>query len=234
MVFNWLRKKAPLITESRHYFDRFDQGILLKDCNFVVFDTELTGLQRRSGEIISIGAVRIENLQINLSQIFSEYIRPSRTEHTEATLIHRITPEELKSAPPLAEVIPRFMEYLGNSLIVGHCIAIDMEFVDKACRQLFGGTLSNPTIDTMRLARSYYGEMYGLHHAHGSMRTSYNLHELSKKFQLPIFAQHSALGDAMQTAYLFIYLIKKYQSGDLDTLSDLYRVSKTGTWIDYV
>ncbi len=233
-MFYWLRKQSALIAENRRYFRKFDQSRPLRDYSFVVFDTELTGLDKRSSEIISIGAVRIENMQIDLGQLFSSYIRPHKTRHTEATLIHRITPEELKTAPKMEEVVPRFVEFLGHSLIVGHCIAIDMDFVDKACRRLYGGTLKNPLIDTMRLSRSYYGELYGLYQGHGSRKKSFNLHELSKNFQLPLFAQHSALGDAMQTAYLFIYLVKKFHSGGLETLNDLYRASRTGTWIDYV
>lgn len=229
-MLSWLRKKDPKIRENRKYFSKFDHGLSLKEYSFVVFDTELTGLDRRCDEIISIGAVRIKNLQIELGDIFYEHIKPRDTRHTQATLIHQITPEQLENAPVLEEVVPRFIDYLGHSLIVGHCIGIDMDFLDKACKKLYGGTLSNPTIDTMRLSRGYQRKLYGRYHDHGSIKGSYNLHDLSNKFQLPVFDQHNAIEDAMQTAYLFIYLVKKFRSGGLETLKDLYQASKTGTW----
>lgn len=229
-VLNWLRRKDPLIIENRKHFSKFDHGLTLKEYSFVVFDTELTSLDPRSGEIISIGALRIKNLQIELGDIYYEHVRPQNTKHTEATLIHRITPEELKNAPLLEEALPRFIAYLGHSIIVGHCIGIDMEFLDKACRKVYGGILANPTIDTMRLSRGYLRTLYGRYHDHGSINSSYNLNDLSRKFQLPVFEQHNAVEDAMQTAYLFLFLVKKFRSGGLETLKDLYQAGKTGTW----
>lgn len=231
-MLSWLRKKAPIIQENKRFFSKFDHTRSLQDYSFVVFDTELTGLDRRSGEIISFGAVRIENLQIRLGEAFCEHVRPQSTSHTEATLIHKITPEQLKNAPTLEEVVPRFVEFLGTSLIVGHCIGIDMDFLDKACRKLYGGILTNPTIDTMQLARGYQRKLYGRYHDHGTIKSSYNLHELSKTFHLPVFEQHNALEDAMQTAYLFLFLVKKFRSGGLESLKDLYQASKTGTWTE--
>lgn len=229
-MLHWFKAKSPVIQANRKYFADFDRNKPLTDYSFVVFDTELTGLGRRSGEIISIGAVKIEGLQINLGETFSTHIRPKIVRPTTATLIHRITPEELRQAPAVEEVLPDFLEFLGTSLIVGHCIDIDMRFLDKICRKLFGGTLANPTIDTMRLARGYQGRLSGWFHDHGSVTSGYNLRTVSQKFQLPVFEEHNALGDAMQTAYLFIFLIKKFRSGGLETLLDLYQAGKAGIW----
>ena len=229
-MFHWIKPKSPLIQANRKYFKGFDLKKSLKDYSFVVFDTELTGLGSRRGEIISIGAVKIENLQINLGETFNSYVRPRRMRHTTATLIHKITPEQLKEAPEVKEVLPEFLRFIGNSLIVGHCIEIDMRFLDKVCRRYYGGTLVNPTIDTMRLARGYQGRLSGWYHDHGSVDKGYNLRTISHKFQLPVFEEHNALGDALQIAYLFLYLVKKFRSGGLETLMDLYQAGKAGKW----
>ena len=229
-MFHWLKPKAPFLKANRKFFNGFDRGKSLADYSFVVFDTELTGLATRRGEIISIGAVKIENLQIDLSQTFNSFVRPHRLEHTIATLIHKITPEQLREAPVVEEVLPAFLDFVGNSLVVGHCIDIDMRFLDKLCRRLYGGTLANPTIDTMLLARGYMGKLSGWFHDHGSIDKGYNLRTISKRFQLPVFEEHEALGDAMQTAYLFLYLVKKFRSGGLETLRDLYQAGWAGKW----
>lgn len=230
-ILKRLGKKDPLLQENRNHFSNFDYNKPPKEYSFVVFDTELTKLNRRTGEIVSIGAVRINELQIELGETFYQQIKPQKTAHTEATLIHKITPEELKLAPDIEEVVPKFVEFLGTSFIVGHCIEIDMDFLDKACRRLFGGTLRNPTIDTMQLARGYNRMLYGRYHDHGAIKGGYSLIDLSYKFHLPVFEAHNALADAMQTAYLFLFLVKKFRSGGLETLKDLNEKCKSGTWI---
>jgi DNA polymerase-3 subunit epsilon len=229
MVLRRLRKKAPLIDENRRYFSKFDHNGSLRDATFAVFDTEMTGLDPRSDEIVSLGAVKIHNLQIDLSETFHEHIQPGRLAHTEATLIHRITPEQLKQAPVLEEVMPRFIDFLGTSLLVGHCIGIDMDFLDRACRMLYGGKLANPTIDTMLLSRAYRRKLHGFYHDQGAGGESYNLHDLSSTFCLPVFERHNAMEDAMQAAYLFLFIVKKFCSGGLETLKDLYQAGREGT-----
>ena len=229
-MLSWLTKKSQLLRENKAYFSGFDFDKNLEEYTFTVFDTELTGLDKRSGEIISLGAIRIRDLQLDFGETYYEKVRPQRTEATSATLIHKLTPEELKQAPPVEEVVPRFLEYLGNSLIIGHCIGIDMDFLAKVCRKLYGGTLANPTIDTMRLSRGYQRKLYGRYHDHGALIGSYNLHDLCNKFHLPLFEAHNALDDAIQTAYLFIYLVKKFRTGGLQTLKELYSAAKTGSW----
>ncbi|WP_339135239.1 MAG: 3'-5' exonuclease [Candidatus Electrothrix sp. GW3-4] len=216
----------PVLRRNKEQFLHFNQGAPLTDYSFVVCDTELTGLNKRKDEIISIGAVRIVNLQIELDQTFHRYIRPVHINPNEATLIHRITPEELKRADSAAEVLPDFIEFCDNSLIVGHFVGLDMSFLNKAARQLLGGTLSNPGIDTMRLARRYKDSGKIDHYGHHDHASSYTLDALTKEFGLPLFKPHDALEDALQTAYLFLYLVKKIRDGGIHSLKELYRAGR--------
>lgn len=96
----WFAHPHPLITKNREIFAHFDQSRPLTDYTFVVCDTELTGFDLKRDEIISIGAIVIRDLQIDLGATFHQYIRPKNTTHTQATLIHRITPQQLAEAPP--------------------------------------------------------------------------------------------------------------------------------------
>ena len=68
--FPWFRPPDSRIISNRTFFKDFDQTRPLSEYNFVVFDTELTGLNRKKDEIISIGAVKIKDLQIDLGQTF--------------------------------------------------------------------------------------------------------------------------------------------------------------------
>ena len=217
-----LRKPHPALVKNKRLFADFNQGGPLHDYTFVVCDTELTGLNKRRDEIISIGAVRIVNLQIELSQTFHQYIRPNNVDPNQATLVHRITPEELKSAPPMEEVLPTFIEFCGDGLLVGHFVGIDMHFLNKAARRTLGGMLSNPSVDTMRLARGYVEAKCTDFYGGCDQASSYNLDALTEEFHLPKFKPHDALEDALQTAYLFLFLVKKFKHGGIHTLKELY------------
>jgi DNA polymerase-3 subunit epsilon len=218
----WLRKPHPVLVNNKKLFADFDQGRPLHEYTFVVCDTELTGLNKRKDEIISIGAVRIVNLQIELNQTFHQYIRPHNIDPNQATLVHRITPEELKAAPSMEEVLPEFINFCGDALLVGHFVGIDMHFLGKAARKTLGGMLSNPSIDTMRLARGYAEARCTDFYGNCDQAKSYDLDTLTDEFNLPRFKPHDALEDALQTAYLFLFLIKKFRHGGIRTLKELY------------
>jgi len=225
-VFPWLRKSHPLLVRNKELFRNFTQSKPLSEYTFVVCDTELTGLNKRKDEIISIGAVKIVNLQIELDETFHQYIRPTNLEHTDSTLVHRITPEQLRTMPPIEEVLPEFLDFCGDALLVGHYVALDVGFLNKAANEVMGGTISNPTIDTMRMARGLKEAQFMECYGHCNLSTSYNLNDLSEEFGLPRFKPHDALEDALQTAYLFLYLVKKMKQGRIRTLKELYEAGR--------
>lgn len=222
----WLRRPHPLLIENKNKFKDFSQSRPLSEYAFVVFDTELTGLNKRSDEIISIGAVKIENLQIELDKTFHQYVRPSSLEHTESTLVHRITPEQLRTMPTIGQVLPEFIRFCGDALLVGHYVALDVNFLNNATREILNGTISNPSVDTMRMAKGYKEAQFMECYGHCNLSTSYNLNDLSDEFGLPKFKPHDALEDALQTAYLFLYLAKKLKKGRIRTLKDLYEAGR--------
>ncbi len=221
-----MRDPHPLLVENNRYFADFGQSQPLSEYSFVVLDTELTGLNRRKDEIISIGAVRITRVQIELDAIFHRYIRPRDLNHNRATLVHRITPEQLRIASPMSEVLPEFISFVGQSLIVGHYVDLDMHFLNRATSNVLDGTLANPGIDTMRLAQGYNRRKLGHFHDRDAETTSYRLDDLCKEYNIPTFKSHDALEDAMQTAYLFLFLVKKFKKGGLVTLRDLYKAGR--------
>lgn len=224
----WWAGGDPLLRANIEFFRDFDQGRPLAEYTFVVCDTELTGLSKKKDELISIGAVLIKDLQIDLSSLFHCFVRPSELGATQATLVHRITPQQLLAAQPVGEVLPRFVEYIQGSLLVGHHLPLDMYFLNKATRKVMGGTLSNPCIDTMRMAQGYRRVRFGHFQEHNPRTISYRLSDLAREYSLPSFRCHDALEDALQTAYLFLYFIKKFRKGGLLTLKDIYRAGRVG------
>ncbi len=221
-LLEWLGfGKHELIVENRNYFKTFDRNKPLEDYEYVVLDTELTSLDPKHGEVVSIGAVKVKNLRIMMGGAFCCYARPSRPLPKDSTLIHRITPQQIENAPPLEEILPDFIEYCRGAVLVGHFLKIDLTFLGKALKKHFRGTLSNVWLDTLKLAQSY--EEYKRRHVYSDdpVENSFNLNKLAVKYSLPLFEKHDALEDAIQTAYLFVYLAHKLKTTGCVTLKDL-------------
>lgn len=221
----------PVLAGSRKRLASLDQNLPLEEYDFVVLDTELTGLNESRDEIVSIGAVKIQNLRINLESNFYSDICPCQEVPKFSTLIHRISPGQARKCPPIADILPEFLNYVGNSMIIGHNIGMDMAFINKALKKNLGGILYNPCLDTMRLARIYREEQWINYYDRYNLGVSYNLRELSAEYGLPVFPEHNALNDAIQTAYLFLFLVHKLKDGNIKTLKDLYMAGRSWRWI---
>lgn len=221
----WTSKAShPAFEKNHSFFKELDQDKPIETFDYVVFDTELTGLRNNQDEIISIGAVRIKNLQIHTGEIFHSYIRPHRKfDATESTFIHRITPQQIVDAPKLNQVMLEFIDFCGPALLVGHYVGLDMKFFNKAAQNIFGSIIKNPCLDTMYLAQAYTEMCWTQYHDQYNLQISYNLGDLSEAYGLPLFQQHDALHDALQTAYLFVFLIKNLQKQGLVSLRDIFR-----------
>ncbi len=224
----WVRtNKHAAISANHKHFERFDQTRPIETYEFVSMDTELTGLDLRRDAIVSIGAVRVEGLRIITGRNFFSYVRPMRSMPKVSTLIHRITPDQIESAPELRKVLPDFLDFVGGALLVGHFIGLDMAFLNRAARRLMGGPLRNPCLDSMKLAQVYEKRRSESHYDRIEVAARYNLRTLADKYHLPRFEQHDALGDAFQAACLFVFVAKKMQSFGCRTLRDLYTASRT-------
>jgi DNA polymerase III subunit epsilon len=222
--------RHPLLVRSNSFFSRLDQNLPVESFDFVVLDTELTGMNPDRDEIVSIGAVKIKSMAINPSSAFHTLVHPRGDMPKVSTLIHRITPEAVSQAPRLHEVLPSLVEYCEGCLIVGHHVGLDMSFINRALREVLGGALLSPCLDTMRLAKMYDEELWMNYYDQFNLSISYNLRELAKRYDLPCFPEHDALQDALQTAYLFLFLVKKLHKGSIRTLKDLYLAGRSWRW----
>ncbi len=220
----------PALDENNRLCRELDQNRPLEDSVYTVLDPELTGLSARSEEIVSIGAVRVRGMTIVPGESFTSLVRPSIPLPKVSTLIHRITPEAIAGAPPLQEVLPGLVEFCKGTLIIGHHVGLDMEFINRACRKHLGRPLLNPCLDTMRMAMLWREQRSPSHYERFNLSISYVLTDLAREFGLPRFTAHDALGDAMQTAYLFLYLAKKIARNTPLTLKGLFRAGQSWRW----
>lgn len=229
-LFGPPRSVLPALASNNALCRDLDQTRPLTEYVYTALDTELTGLSARSGEIVSIGAVRVRGLTIEPGRRFSALVRPGIPLPKVSTLIHRITPEAIAQAPPLADVLPGFIDFCRGTLLVGHHVGLDMGFLNRACRKHLGATLNNPCLDTMRMAMLWRERGEPCPYARFNARISYTLSDLAEEYGLPRFPAHDALGDAMQTSYLFVYLAKKIARSRPLSLRELFRAGQGWTW----
>ncbi|MDQ5928982.1 MAG: polymerase subunit epsilon [Bacteroidota bacterium] len=183
---------------------------------FVVLDTETTGFDYEKDRILSIGAVAIKNNKILVSDSFEVYIKQD-VFNKETVKIHGIRKEgnEVKLTEEAA--IIQFIEYLDNAIIVAHHTKFDVTMLNKALRRAGGGTIRSKQLDTnfihKKLAPTDHYDK------------TYSLDELCNSYNITKHDRHTALGDALLTAYLFIKLIYKFRKNNVLNLDDLIKTN---------
>jgi len=193
---------------------------------YVVFDTELTGLESRKDSIVSVGALKMAGPRILVGEQFSRIVQP-RTELTrQSVVIHGITPSDSRQGPSFASLLPEFTEFCRGSVLVGHAVSIDLSFISAELPGLSGEALSSPAVDTMAI------------HAYIKGRTSdrsafpergperADLFSLAREQGIPLSREHDALYDAYITAQLFQRYLAILPGFGIRTLGELLEIAK--------
>lgn len=193
------------------------------DVDFVVLDTELTGLDPRKDEIVSIGAVRMHGGDIAIGGTFHEWVRPQAPMDGRSVLIHGITPSQLEEMPPIAAVLEEFKAYSQGHVLVGYCLAIDVAFLEQASRGRAQGPWGFPAVDTLSL----YGWLRAREIKHPAFALPLNqvdLFTLGRSFGMAGGTAHEALADAYLTAQIFQRFLPLLASEGVEDLDELLRV----------
>jgi DNA polymerase-3 subunit epsilon len=218
--------RTPVLAGSRpefYDFDLFkirngDQSLLdtrLTDLTYTVFDTETTGLNPEGGdEIISMGAVRIVNGRLLSDEVFEELVNPRRDIPVASYRIHGINQEMVAEKDPIEKVLPRFRQFVANTVLVGHNIAFDMKLL-KLKEQTTRVRFANPVLDTLLLSAM----LHPVHEQH-------DMETIARRLGIAIIGRHTALGDALTAAEIFLKLIPILNSNGILTLGDAMHASK--------
>lgn len=186
----------------------------LRQLQYTVFDTETTGLDPMGDELIAIGAVRIVNARLLEEEQFHHLIKPRRSIPPSATRIHGIRNQDVQDAPPLEEVLPAFHTFVGDSILVAHNAAFDMRFLEEAEKRT-GVPFTQPVLDTLLLSAIVHPE----HRDH-------SVEAIAARLGVEVQARHSALGDALTTARIFLKLIPLLEHQGIFTLAQARAASE--------
>lgn len=156
---------------------------------FVVLDFETTGLLAGRDEIVEVGALKLRNF-VTIGR-FQTLVKPSKPISAEATRIHGITDGMVADAPPLREVLPKFLEFIGNRAVVAHNAKFDLGFLQVAMKEILNRDFQNTFIDTLALSRRSFS-----FHSHA-------LTALAKELRIDLEQAHRSMNDCLATAALF-------------------------------
>ncbi|TJY58997.1 hypothetical protein E4T66_15540 [Sinimarinibacterium sp. CAU 1509] len=180
---------------------------------FTVFDTETTGLDPSAGDrIIALGGIRIVNARIVSSEVFETLVSTSRSIDPAAQRIHGIDAQMLQGQPSFETVLPRFRRFFEDTVLVAHNAAFDVRFLEVQG----GPELALPAVlDTMLLSQVVYPVAEG-----------HSLEALAQRLGVSVIGRHTALGDAIVTAEVFLRLLPLLEARGIHTLRSALESSR--------
>jgi DNA polymerase-3 subunit epsilon len=214
------------LADSRPEFYDFDlfkgeeTGLALDDrvlaqLAFTVFDTETTGLEPSAGdEIIQIGAVRIVNRRLLRHEAFEQLIDPRRSLPPQSTKIHGITAEMLAGQPPIAQVLPIFRAFVADTVLVAHNAAFDMRFLELK-EAATGIRFDRPVLDTFLLSAVLFPN-----------QETHRLEAIAERLGVSVMGRHTAVGDAIVTAEVFLKMLPLLADKGIRTLGQAREASE--------
>lgn len=179
---------------------------------FVVFDLETTGFSAEVDRIIEIGAVKIKNGEI--VDNFSKFVNPKIPIPFRIEKLTGINDSMVMEAEPIEKILPEFLEFCGDAIMVAHNAGFDTSFIINNAERL--GIKYDPTImDTVLLAQFVIPNLH-----------NYKLDTLCKHLAVSLENHHRAVDDAQATAYIYLKMVKMLEERDIFDLDKLNEAGK--------
>ena len=171
-----------------------------KTGEYVVFDTETTGLNPKKDEILSIGAVKIKDNKILTSQTFEVFVKNSCNISSESKKIHGIREVDLVDAKTTLEAIPKFLEFIGSRPLIGYYLEFDIAMINKYVKPMYGISLPNKQIE---ISEIYYNQKIEFI-PQGNIDLRFDT--ILENCGIPDMGAHNAVNDAIMTAMIYLKL----------------------------
>ena len=193
--FKAKRNRSRLKDEKFDYLFEED-----KSGEYIVFDTETTGLNPKKDDILSIGAVKIKNNKILTSKTFEVFVKNTQEISTKSIEIHHIRPVDLENAKDVSTAIEEFLEFIGSRPLIGYYLEFDVAMINKYIKPMLGITLPNKMIEVSEI---YFDKTIELI-PQGNIDLSFDT--ILSKCGVPDMGAHNAVNDAIMTAMIYLKL----------------------------
>lgn len=184
----------------------------------VVIDSETTGLDPRNAWMVEIAAVRIARGRLQTANMFRRLIRPGHEIPPLSTRIHGIDEAAVAEAPTFAEIWPDLFAFVGNSVVIGHALGFDLAVLKRECERAGVDWVRPRTLDTRLLAEVAEPNLAG-----------FSLDNLGAWLGVEIKDRHTAHGDALACASIFLALRPRLREGGIRTLAEAERACRALT-----
>ncbi len=182
----------------------------IQDASFCVLDLETTGLDMVNDVIINIGAVKLKKGKI--TKIFEAYTKPPIPIPAESTVYHGMVDSMFEDKPVIGEVLPEFLQFVGDSIIVGHHIKFDIRMLHRHLKELYNVGIDHIVwLDTLFLYQMAHED-----------QTHQPLEHLLERYCVQCDQRHTALGDVVATAKVFVKIMTELPYS-YKTIGDLVR-----------
>ena len=177
------------------------------DAEYVAFDLETTGLSMRTDRIIEIGAVIMRGAE-EIDR-FQTFVDPGCTLSQDTVRLTGITDQMLRGAPTIEEALPKFLEFVGDRVLVAHNADFDTGFIREACKKQ-GIPYTYTSVDTLVLSQNLLTKL-----------TRHKLNLVADALGLPEFNHHRAADDAVTCGLIMAKLLHKLEQAGIHTLRDV-------------
>ncbi|MCK5107364.1 MAG: 3'-5' exonuclease [Nanoarchaeota archaeon] len=181
--------------------------------SYVVLDIETTGLSKHRHKITEIAAVKIKNKKI--VDKFHTLINPEVKIPSFITRLTGIDNELVKNKPLIHEVLPNFLNFLENEVIVAHCATFDYGFLLKNCEE-HNLIFNNEKLCTRKLANRLLTNL-----------PSKKLSCLCEYYDLTNETAHRALSDTLVTAEIFSNFLDELSKRDIKCMEDVFKFEQS-------
>ena len=183
------------------------------DTEYCVFDLETTGISHITEKITEIGIIKIKNGEI--IDTFETFVNPEKPIPEEVVNVTHITDDMVKDSPTIDKIMPKVLEFMGNSVLVAHNADFDIGYMKYNCEQL-GLPFNNTHVDTLRLAKAIFPEF-----------SRYKLGFIADKLGIKVDVAHRALDDVKTLVAVFKEMIERAKDRNAKTIDDFDNVFET-------
>ena len=196
-------------TWQRYHLARPEFAFLLEPPppnEWVAIDCETTGLNRRTDEIIAIGAVRIVGQRILTSQRLELLVRPDKEVPADSVRIHRLRSRDVAQGLPLDEAMRQLLHFIGSRPLVGYYLEFDVAMLNRAVWPLLGMGLPQQRLEVSAMYYDHQFRQLPPYRQHDQADIDLRFATIMSELGLPTRDAHDALNDAVMAAMAFVKL----------------------------
>lgn len=191
----------------------------IDEVRFVVFDTETTGIDVERSRLLSLAAVGVRHRGIALSDRFEATFSGAEVGEPASVVLHQLVTADLEGGREAEDGVLAFLDFAQDGILVGHHVGFDIALVNRVLARLGPLRVYNHAIDTLRLhQRLGDGPRVEDARARPQART---LDAVCEAYGLDLPMRHSAAGDALATAQLFLALLHRAKRRGIRTIGAL-------------